>query len=220
MVVVMVGVGWAVVVVVVVGRFVLAKQLRRQSVTFDHCYVYSHNCRSFTVFTTIITFNTPHHPHHHYLPDPPLTPSLPTPVSQLVSFVFDGGRASCFAYGQTGSGKTFTMMGSQPDLPSQDDENAGLYVLAARDIFAKLSQYVHRSLEVHVSCFEIYGGKLFDLLNDRQPVKCLEDAKQQVQLPGLSEHVVYGVGDVLELMARGHAQRSTGGYDDNVLSSF
>ena len=106
------------------------------------------------------------------------------------------------------------MMGSRPDLPSQDDENAGLYVLAARDIFTKLNQYVHRSLEVHVSCFEIYGGKLFDLLNDRQPVKCLEDAKQQVQLPGLSEHVVRGVADLLELMAKGHSQRSTGKTSD------
>lgn len=31
-----------------------------------------------------------------------------------------------------------------------------------------------------MSCFEIYGGKLFDLLHERGLVKCLEDSKQQV----------------------------------------
>ena len=58
----------------------------------------------------------------------------------------------------------------------------GLYVLAAKDIFQllKLSQYRH--IKAYVSCFEIYGGKLFDLLNERGLVKCLEDAKQQVHI--------------------------------------
>ena len=87
-------------------------------------------------------------------------------------------------------------MGCKPDQPAEVVENAGLYVLAARDIFAKLAQPQYRTLALYVSCFEIYGGKLFDLLNDRGAVKCLEDAKQQVQLPGLSEHAVRDVDEV------------------------
>ena len=101
-------------------------------------------------------------------------------IRNLVSFVFDGGKASCFAYGQTGSGKTFTMMGSRPEAPAEAKVNAGLYVLAARDIFTMVREPQHKRLRVFVSCFEIYGGKLFDLLNERSVVKCLEDAKQQV----------------------------------------
>lgn len=37
-----------------------------------------------------------------------------------------------------------------------------------------------KDVVLFVSCFEIYGGKLYDLLNDRNQIKCLEDAKQQV----------------------------------------
>lgn len=103
-------------------------------------------------------------------------------IKHLVSFVFDGGKASCFAYGQTGSGKTFSMMGSRPDAPAEAKVNAGLYVLAARDIFTMVKEPQYRRLRVFVSCFEIYGGKLFDLLNERGVVKCLEDAKQQVSM--------------------------------------
>ena len=69
------------------------------------------------------------------------------------------------------TGKTFTMMGSNPECPSEVTENAGLYVLAARDIFRSLSLTRHSALQLYVSCFEIYGGKLYDLLNERNPIK-------------------------------------------------
>lgn len=144
-------------------------------------------------------------------------------IKNLVSFVFDYGKASCFAYGQTGSGKTFTMMGSSPENPlgSLDDssENVGLYVLAAKDIFKLLALPKYQRLQVTVSCFEIYSGKLFDLLNERSIVKCLEDAKQQVQLPGLTEHPVKSTEELLLLMAKAHTQRSTGSTGANETSS-
>eukprot|EP01032_Pedospumella_encystans_P016102 gene16102-18386_t len=140
-------------------------------------------------------------------------------IKHLVSFVFDGGKASCFAYGQTGSGKTFSMMGSRPDAPAEAKVNAGLYVLAARDIFTMVQEPQFRRLRVFVSCFEIYSGKLFDLLNERGIVKCLEDAKQQVQLPGLTEHLVNNVNELLDLMAMAHTQRSTGTTGANAESS-
>jgi hypothetical protein len=90
------------------------------------------------------------------------------------------------------------MMGCKPHDPMDVTENAGLYVLAAREIFSKLNGHgkngkrsnhhqpsVNTSnMCLNVSCFEIYGGKLFDLLNDHAAVKCLEDAKQHVQLLG------------------------------------
>jgi Kinesin motor domain len=90
-------------------------------------------------------------------------------------------------------GKTFTMMGCKPHDPKEVTENAGLYVLAAREIFSKLNgrgRNGHRqnpnvsNLSLYVSCFEIYGGKLYDLLNEHMVVKCMEDAKQHVQLLG------------------------------------
>ena len=50
-----------------------------------------------------------------------------------------------------GSGKTYTM---QP-LPLR----------AAADMFALLADPQFADLSLWVSCFEIYGGKLYDLLN-------------------------------------------------------
>lgn len=140
-------------------------------------------------------------------------------IGHLVPFVFEGGKASCFAYGQTGSGKTFTMMGSRPEAPMEPLVNAGLYVIAVRDIFAQLRNNKYRNLQVMLSCFEIYGGKLFDLLNERNPVKCLEDAKQQVQTPGLTEHHASSVEELLNMMAKAHSIRSTGSTGANATSS-
>ncbi len=44
-------------------------------------------------------------------------------------------------------------------------------------------RFVGRGWSLHVSFYEIYGGKLFDLLNRRAAVRCLEDARQQVGEP-------------------------------------
>lgn len=94
-------------------------------------------------------------------------------VQPLVDSVFTGIKVTCFAYGQTGSGKTFTMMGNQKD----DAFVPGLFLLAASDIFNKIAQN-RWNLCVWVSFYEIYCGKLFDLLNDRKTLCAREDGKQ------------------------------------------
>jgi hypothetical protein len=110
-------------------------------------------------------------------------------------------------------------MGCRPEAPAEVTVNAGLYVLAARDVFQMIKSPSYAHLEVYVSCFEIYGGKLYDLLNSRSVVKCLEDAKQQVQTPGLSEHHIVRVEELLQAMAQAHQQRSTGATGANMASS-
>lgn len=82
---------------------------------------------------------------------------------------FEGKNTTCFAYGQTGSGKTFTMMGTQ------DGKIPGLYLLASFDIINYLAQFPN--LVLVVSFYEIYCGKLYDLLNNRKELVCREDAK-------------------------------------------
>ena len=102
-----------------------------------------------------------------------------TCVQPLVAWTFKGAKTTCFAYGQTGSGKTFTMMGTP------DGSNPGLYLLAAYDLIELLNAY--EDLELYLSFYEIYCGKLFDLLNNRNPVTCREDGKQKVNIVGLTE---------------------------------
>ena len=66
--------------------------------------------------------------------------------------------------------------------------NLGLYCLAAQDVFRIAEDPAYANIQIGVSLFEIYGGKLLDLLNARNPVRCLEDSHGKVCFPGLSEH--------------------------------
>ncbi|KAL5975884.1 hypothetical protein ACLOJK_020212 [Asimina triloba] len=67
--------------------------------------------------------------------------------------------------------------------------------------------------------FEIYGGKLFDLLNDRRKLTMREDGKQQVCIVGLQEFRVSNVETIGELIEKGSATRSTGTTGANEESS-
>ena len=109
----------------------------------------------------------------------------------LVHSIFEGGMATCFAYGQTGSGKTHTM-GGEFKGKSQDCSN-GIYALATRDVFQllKSSKHVDKNLVVSCSYFEIYGGKVFDLLSGKSKLKVMEDGKQQVYKEGFNFYCIY-----------------------------
>ncbi|KAH8341803.1 hypothetical protein KR074_007270 [Drosophila pseudoananassae] len=137
----------------------------------------------------------------------------------LVRTIFEGGMATCFAYGQTGSGKTHTM-GGEFNGKVQDCKN-GIYAMAAKDVFVTLNTQRYRSMNLVVSAsfFEIYSGKVFDLLADKQKLRVLEDGKQQVQVVGLTEKVVDSVEEVLKLIQHGNAARTSGQTSANSNSS-
>ncbi|XP_013105122.1 kinesin-like protein Klp10A [Stomoxys calcitrans] len=137
----------------------------------------------------------------------------------LVQTIFEGGMATCFAYGQTGSGKTHTM-GGEFNGKIQDCKN-GIYAMAAKDVFTYLNgpRFRHLSLVVSASFFEIYSGKVFDLLSDKQKLRVLEDGKQQVQVVGLTEKVVDSVEEVLKLIQHGNNARTSGQTSANANSS-
>ncbi|XP_010254127.1 PREDICTED: kinesin-like protein KIN-13B [Nelumbo nucifera] len=127
-------------------------------------------------------------------------------VEPIVPFIFQRTKATCFAYGQTGSGKTYTM---QP-LPLK----------ASRDILSLMHHtYRNQGFQLFVSFFEIYGGKLFDLLNDRRKLCMREDGKQQVCIVGLQEYRVSNVEAIREFIEKGNATRSTGTTGANEESS-
>lgn len=122
-----------------------------------------------------------------------------TVTAPLVPWVFNaGGRATLFAYGQTGSGKTYTMTGIQRQM--------------AEHIFEELQRYSSSGngpLNVSVSFFEIYGGRPFDLLNNRQRLETLEDSKNEVQIAGLVERAVASPAEMLSLIDLGNSLRTT-----------
>ncbi|XP_030970859.1 kinesin-like protein KIN-13B isoform X1 [Quercus lobata] len=127
-------------------------------------------------------------------------------VEPIVPIIFQRTKATCFAYGQTGSGKTYTMK----PLPLK----------ASRDILRLMHHtYRNQGFQLFVSFFEIYGGKLFDLLNDRKKLCMREDGKQQVCIVGLQEYKVSDVETIKELIEKGSATRSTGTTGANEESS-
>ncbi|KAF8400781.1 hypothetical protein HHK36_014083 [Tetracentron sinense] len=134
-------------------------------------------------------------------------------VEPIVPIIFQRTKATCFAYGQTGelvvavgSGKTYTM---QP-LPLK----------ASQDILRLMHHtYRNQGFQLFVSFFEIYGGKLFDLLNDRNKLCMREDGKQQVCIVGLQEYRVSNVETIQEFIEKGNTARSTGTTGANEESS-
>ncbi|GMT14917.1 hypothetical protein PFISCL1PPCAC_6214, partial [Pristionchus fissidentatus] len=136
----------------------------------------------------------------------------------LVRTIFEQGFATCFAYGQTGSGKTHTM-GGEFTGKSQNTA-AGIYALAASDVFRLHSRdYKHLKLTVGCSFFEIYGGKVFDLLKNKAILRVLEDKNGQVQVVGLQEEDVSDDQQVLDVIRRGTDQRTAGTTSANANSS-
>jgi len=141
-------------------------------------------------------------------------------VRQLIDAIFSRAKCTCFAYGQTGSGKTYTMMGPpKAQREAGDDKTPGIFLLAAQDIFRMLNSDEHSHLGVFIAFYEIYCGKLFDLLNNRQILHARENAKSNVIIVGLQEHLVENVQELMEVIDYGLTSRTTGVTGANVDSS-
>ncbi|XP_041005730.1 kinesin-like protein KIN-13B isoform X3 [Juglans microcarpa x Juglans regia] len=171
------------------------------------------NSNSLTVHETKLKVDlTEYVEKHEFVFDAVLNEDVPNDevysetVEPIVPLIFHKTKATCFAYGQTGSGKTYTM---QP-LPLE----------ASQDILRLMHHtYRNQGFQLFVSFFEIYGGKLFDLLNDRKKLCMREDGKQQVCIVGLQEYRVSNVETIKELIEKGNATRSTGTTGANEESS-
>jgi kinesin family member 2/24 len=137
-------------------------------------------------------------------------------VQPLVSALFLGSKVTCFAYGQTGSGKTHTMMGPPNDT---NHEIPGMYLLAANDIFTLMEDDSMSDFSVYISFYEIYCGKLYDLLNNRKQVHARENASQKIKIVGLTEAQITSVDETMEVIDFGLSSRMTGTTAANADSS-
>ena len=132
----------------------------------------------------------------------------------LVNYVCRGGqgggggivpRGTVFAYGQTGSGKTYTMNGIQK--------------MVAEDIFSLMSSDDDDTMTCSIAMFEIYGGRIQDLLHERKKLKVLEDGKGEVVVSGLQEFAVRCERDFLSMIEKGRSNRTTHATEANDVSS-
>jgi len=99
------------------------------------------------------------------------------------------------------------------------DCSKGIYALTARDIFKQINGKHKGQLEVFCTFFEIYCGKVYDLLNNKKKLRVLEDHKNQVQVVDLREQTLNSVEDVLSLIQYGMNIRTSGTTSANQHSS-
>ena len=129
-------------------------------------------------------------------------------VKPSLDILLKGGVVTCFAYGQTGSGKTFTMKGIQ---------DAAIYNIFEN--FSELATQLNKKFKYFISFFEIYSGRLYDLLNNRNKVQALEDKNQKVQIYGLTEKEVFNPQDMQDIVDYANAMRTTHNTVTNETSS-
>ena len=125
-------------------------------------------------------------------------------VGQMVDFVLNKGIVTCFAYGQTGSGKTFTMKGIQN--------------LVINNLFEE-SANMSKNIEFYISFFEIYGGRLYDLLNNKNKLQVLDDQNGKTQIYGLQEILAESPDEMKMIIDKGNSVRTTHNTVTNATSS-
>lgn len=125
-------------------------------------------------------------------------------IEPTIELLLNRGIITCFAYGQTGSGKTYTMKGIQYS--------------AIKSIFSKIKKR-GLELDIYISFYEIYTGRLYDLLNNRAKLQVLEDKNQVVQIYGLVEKPVESHEAMEDLITQGNSERTTHNTVVNETSS-
>ena len=102
-------------------------------------------------------------------------------------------------------------------MGTADGSVSGMYTLASYDIIDLLEAY--DGLDCYISFYEIYCGKLYDLLNKRTMVQCREDGKQRVNIINLTEIKVTNVEAIMEMIHAGLKCRTSGETGANAESS-
>ncbi|XP_061388628.1 centromere-associated protein E [Musca vetustissima] len=133
-------------------------------------------------------------------------------AKHIVHAAMKGFNGTIFAYGQTSSGKTYTMMG--------DDDNPGVMVLAAKDIFRELEQLsVHRQFLLRVGYIEIYNEKIFDLLNKKNQDLKIHETGNGLITVNCEESIITSEEDLLYHLTQGSKERTVGETNMNERSS-
>ena len=128
-------------------------------------------------------------------------------VGPMIEMVLNKGIVTCFAYGQTGSGKTYTMKGI---------EN-----LAINHLFEECQNMYgeNNNLSFYISFFEIYGGRLYDLLNNKNKLQVLDDQNGKTQIYGLQEIYAGTPEEMRMIIDKGNSIRTTHNTVTNATSS-
>lgn len=86
----------------------------------------------------------------------------------------------------------------------------GVQSSSIRDMFELASsKYAEEEINYKISFFEIYGGKLFDLLNNKNPLIVQEDYNNKIQIPDLKCVTISEQKAMIDLIEYGNSVRVT-----------
>ena len=71
----------------------------------------------------------------------------------------------------------------------------------------------------YMSFFEIYGGKVIDLLNNKKHLQIQEDGNSKIQIVGLTERLASSASEMNQIIDYGHNSRTTRATAANDTSS-
>ncbi|XP_059220425.1 centromere-associated protein E [Stomoxys calcitrans] len=132
-------------------------------------------------------------------------------AKHIVHSTIQGFNGTIFAYGQTSSGKTYTMMG--------DDDNPGVMVLAAKEIFREIELATARQFLLRVGYIEIYNEKIADLLNKKNQELKIHETPNGIITVNCEECIITCEDDLLQLLKQGSKERTVGETNMNERSS-
>ena len=139
-------------------------------------------------------------------------------VSDIIKTSVKGLNGTVFAYGQTGSGKTFTISGS----PSNYNYR-GIIPRAITRLFQELGGHPEFDTKVSLSYLEIYNESVFDLLapmpDEKGDITFQEDARGNVVIKGLSQHLVNNEEEAFNIVFEGESNRTIAVHELNKEST-
>jgi uncharacterized coiled-coil DUF342 family protein len=133
--------------------------------------------------------------------------------SNIIESALSGYNCCVLAYGQTGSGKTYTMLNY-----NSANTDIGLIPYIANSLISLSTPTCEIRMEA--SFIEIYAEKIFDLLStDRSNLKLHIDSKVGTYVENLTSVAVTNTNEIMKLIERGFAHRSTSPTAMNEQSS-
>jgi hypothetical protein len=140
-------------------------------------------------------------------------------VSPYINGVLAGESGLVFCYGITNAGKTYTVTGPNKTLSSESvSQSWGLLPRALKHLFELCHNNGTQNLSLHMSYFEIYNEKIFDLLS----VETMTDrtvAHMKKSLHSISLHQVPSLAEGLSFISQAKTNRRCATNSINMESS-
>ncbi|GAX22691.1 kinesin family member 20 [Fistulifera solaris] len=128
-------------------------------------------------------------------------------VSPYINGVLAGESGLVFCYGITNAGKTYTVTGPDKTLTSDSvNQSWGLLPRALKHLFELCHNNGTQNLSLHMSYFEIYNEKIFDLLSV-ETMTGRTAAHMKKSLHSISLHRVPSLADGLSFISQAKTNR-------------